>query len=116
MDTSTRKTCDQFKPPPLPSDSSVRPPSPPQVNNAGITKDGLVMTMKPEQWQAVIDINLTGVFFATKAAASACVARLCSVLSAWGSYHAERARTQANSALVPPPLPPSPHQPPTHPH
>lgn len=29
------------------------------------------MTMKPEQWQAVIDINLSGVFFATKAAASA---------------------------------------------
>lgn len=28
------------------------------------------MTMKPEQWQAVIDINLSGVFYATKAAAS----------------------------------------------
>jgi NAD(P)-dependent dehydrogenase (short-subunit alcohol dehydrogenase family) len=34
------------------------------VNNAGITKDGLIMRMKPEQWQAVIDTNLTGVFFA----------------------------------------------------
>ncbi|TFJ85318.1 hypothetical protein NSK_003741 [Nannochloropsis salina CCMP1776] len=40
------------------------------VNNAGITKDGLVMTMKPEAWQAVIDINLSGVFYASKAAAS----------------------------------------------
>jgi NAD(P)-dependent dehydrogenase (short-subunit alcohol dehydrogenase family) len=40
-----------------------------QVNNAGITKDGLVMTMKPEAWQAVIDINLSGVFYASKAAA-----------------------------------------------
>jgi 3-oxoacyl-[acyl-carrier protein] reductase len=37
------------------------------VNNAGITKDTLVMRMKPEQWQAVIDINLTGVFYCTKA-------------------------------------------------
>ncbi|MBX3450981.1 MAG: 3-oxoacyl-[acyl-carrier-protein] reductase [Planctomycetaceae bacterium] len=32
------------------------------VNNAGIIRDGLVATMKPEQWQAVIDTNLTGVF------------------------------------------------------
>jgi 3-oxoacyl-[acyl-carrier protein] reductase len=37
------------------------------VNNAGITRDNLVMRMKPEQWQAVIDINLTGVFYCTKA-------------------------------------------------
>lgn len=37
------------------------------VNNAGITKDGLLMRMKPEAWQAVIDINLTGVFLCTKA-------------------------------------------------
>jgi len=33
------------------------------VNNAGITRDTLVMRMKPEQWQDVIDINLTGVFY-----------------------------------------------------
>ena len=38
------------------------------VNNAGITKDGLVMRMKAEQWQSVIDINLTGVFFCSKEA------------------------------------------------
>lgn len=37
------------------------------VNNAGITKDGLLMRMKLEAWQAVIDINLTGVFLCTKA-------------------------------------------------
>ena len=37
------------------------------VNNAGITKDTLLLRMKPEQWQAVIDLNLTGVFFCTKA-------------------------------------------------
>jgi len=37
------------------------------VNNAGITRDTLVMRMKPEMWQEVIDINLTGVFYCTKA-------------------------------------------------
>ena len=36
------------------------------VNNAGITADGLVMRMKPKQWQDVIDINLTGVFYTTQ--------------------------------------------------
>ena len=37
------------------------------VNNAGITRDGLILRMKPEQWQDVIDVNLTGVFYATQA-------------------------------------------------
>jgi 3-oxoacyl-[acyl-carrier protein] reductase len=37
------------------------------VNNAGITKDTLVMRMKPEQWQSVIDVNLSGVFYCTQA-------------------------------------------------
>ena len=32
------------------------------VNNAGITKDGLAMRMKDEDWQAVIDVNLTSTF------------------------------------------------------
>lgn len=32
------------------------------VNNAGITRDNLMMRMKPEEWQDVIDTNLTGVF------------------------------------------------------
>jgi 3-oxoacyl-[acyl-carrier protein] reductase len=36
------------------------------VNNAGITKDGLLMRMKPEDWNAVIAVNLTGVFNMTK--------------------------------------------------
>ena len=36
------------------------------VNNAGITKDGLVMRMSASQWQDVIDINLSGVFFTTQ--------------------------------------------------
>jgi 3-oxoacyl-[acyl-carrier protein] reductase len=37
------------------------------VNNAGITRDTLLLRMKPEEWQAVIDLNLTGVFLCTKA-------------------------------------------------
>ena len=32
------------------------------VNNAGITRDATLAKMTPEQWQQVIDINLTGVF------------------------------------------------------
>ncbi|CAK9269427.1 unnamed protein product [Sphagnum jensenii] len=38
------------------------------VNNAGITKDTLLMRMKKQQWQDVIDLNLTGVFLCTQAA------------------------------------------------
>jgi 3-oxoacyl-[acyl-carrier protein] reductase len=38
------------------------------VNNAGITRDTLLLRMKLEDWQAVIDLNLTGVFIATRAA------------------------------------------------
>jgi len=36
------------------------------VNNAGITKDTLLMRMKKEDWDAVISVNLTGVFNCTK--------------------------------------------------
>jgi len=36
------------------------------VNNAGITKDTLLMRMKKEDWDAVIAVNLTGVFNCTK--------------------------------------------------
>lgn len=36
------------------------------INNAGITRDGLVMRMKPAAWQAVIDTNLSGVFYCTQ--------------------------------------------------
>lgn len=37
------------------------------VNNAGITRDTLLLRMKPEDWSAVIDLNLTGVFLCTRA-------------------------------------------------
>lgn len=38
------------------------------VNNAGVTKDGLMMRMKDEDWQTVLDINLTGAFRLCRAA------------------------------------------------
>ena len=38
------------------------------VNNAGITRDTLMLRMKPKDWQAVIDLNLSGVFYCLKAA------------------------------------------------
>ncbi|MED5264336.1 MAG: 3-oxoacyl-[acyl-carrier-protein] reductase [Cyanobacteriota bacterium] len=39
------------------------------INNAGITRDGLLMRMKTEDWQAVVNLNLTGVFLCTRAVA-----------------------------------------------
>ncbi|HEY4761239.1 MAG TPA: 3-oxoacyl-[acyl-carrier-protein] reductase [Thermoguttaceae bacterium] len=39
------------------------------VNNAGITRDNMVIRMKDDQWDAVININLKGTFLFTRAAA-----------------------------------------------
>ncbi len=39
------------------------------INNAGILRDATLMKMTAEQWQQVIDVNLTGVFNCTKAVA-----------------------------------------------
>ncbi|MEW6066722.1 MAG: 3-oxoacyl-[acyl-carrier-protein] reductase [Nitrospirota bacterium] len=38
------------------------------INNAGITKDGLLVRMKEEDWDAVINTNLKGAFLCTKEA------------------------------------------------
>ncbi len=38
------------------------------VNNAGITKDTLLLRMNKEQWDQVINVNLTGTFLCTRAA------------------------------------------------
>jgi 3-oxoacyl-[acyl-carrier protein] reductase len=38
------------------------------VNNAGITRDGLIMRMKPEDWDTVLSVNLTGAFQLTQLA------------------------------------------------
>jgi 3-oxoacyl-[acyl-carrier protein] reductase len=40
-----------------------------RVNNAGITRDNVIIRMKDEQWDAVININLRGTFLFTRAAA-----------------------------------------------
>jgi 3-oxoacyl-[acyl-carrier protein] reductase len=37
------------------------------VNNAGITRDNLLMRMKEEEWQSIIDTNLTSIFRLSKA-------------------------------------------------
>lgn len=39
------------------------------INNAGITRDATLLKMSTDQWQQVIDVNLTGVFNATKVVA-----------------------------------------------
>lgn len=39
------------------------------VNNAGITKDGLMLRMKDEDWDAVLNVNLRGAFICTREAA-----------------------------------------------
>ncbi|MBC7963330.1 MAG: 3-oxoacyl-[acyl-carrier-protein] reductase [Steroidobacteraceae bacterium] len=38
------------------------------VNNAGITRDGLLMRMKDDDWDAVMNVNLKGAFLCTRAA------------------------------------------------
>ena len=58
------------------------------VNNAGITRDGLMMRMKPEDWEAVISINLTGAFqltqFAMKSMMSQRFGRIVNIASVVG--------------------------------
>ncbi len=39
------------------------------VNNAGITRDGFLVKMPPSQWDQVLAVNLTGVFYCTQASA-----------------------------------------------
>lgn len=39
------------------------------VNNAGITRDGLLLRMKDEEWDAVLNVNLKGAFLCSRAAA-----------------------------------------------
>ena len=62
------------------------------VNNAGITRDGLLMRMKEGDWQAVLNTNLTGAFHCTKAASkimmkqrSGCIVNISSVVGLTGN-------------------------------
>jgi 3-oxoacyl-[acyl-carrier protein] reductase len=45
------------------------------INNAGITRDATLLKMEAEQWQQVIDVNLSGVFYCTQAVAPYMVER-----------------------------------------
>jgi len=40
------------------------------VNNAGITRDGLLVRMSPENWRAPLEVNLNGTFYFTRAVAA----------------------------------------------
>jgi 3-oxoacyl-[acyl-carrier protein] reductase len=62
------------------------------VNNAGITRDGLIMRMKEEDWDAVISVNLKSVFNCIKAISkimvrqkSGCIINLASVVGVMGN-------------------------------
>ena len=43
------------------------------INNAGITRDNLLLRMKEEDWDAVLDVNLKGTFNCTKAVSKAMI-------------------------------------------
>ena len=47
------------------------------VNNAGITRDGLLIRMKDEDWDSVISVNLKGAFNCTRAAAKVMMKQRC---------------------------------------
>lgn len=62
------------------------------VNNAGITRDGLIMRMKEEDWDAVISVNLKSAFNCIKAISkimvrqkSGCIINLASVVGVMGN-------------------------------
>ncbi|HEY9054005.1 MAG TPA: 3-oxoacyl-[acyl-carrier-protein] reductase [Rectinemataceae bacterium] len=62
------------------------------VNNAGITKDGLAMRMKTEDWDAVLDANLKSAFILCRAASrqmlkqkSGCILNISSVVGISGN-------------------------------
>ncbi|HAS46039.1 MAG TPA: 3-oxoacyl-ACP reductase FabG [Microscillaceae bacterium] len=63
------------------------------VNNAGIVRDASFKKMTPEQWQQVIDVNLTGVFNCTKGASKYMmeanygkIVNLASVVGIYGNF------------------------------
>jgi 3-oxoacyl-[acyl-carrier protein] reductase len=63
------------------------------INNAGITRDASLQKMSVDQWQQVIDVNLTGAFLCTKAiskhmiaAANGRIINTASVVAHYGNY------------------------------
>ncbi len=55
IDALVKEICERFSAPAI------------LVNNAGITRDNLLMRMKPEEWDAVIDTNLSSLYRLSKA-------------------------------------------------
>ncbi len=63
------------------------------INNAGITRDATLKNMTQEQWQQVIDVNLTGVFNCSKAVSKfmlekkkGCIINASSVVGLYGNF------------------------------
>ncbi|MFA6990002.1 MAG: 3-oxoacyl-[acyl-carrier-protein] reductase [Candidatus Gastranaerophilaceae bacterium] len=62
------------------------------VNNAGITKDNLIIRMSPEEWENVIKINLNSAFYVTKPVAKimmkqryGCIINMASIVGIFGN-------------------------------
>lgn len=63
------------------------------VNNAGITRDTLLVRMKEKDWDAVLNVNLKGAFLCTKVAAksmmkqrSGCMINIASIVGVTGNF------------------------------
>ena len=75
------------------------------VNNAGITRDGLLVRMKTKDWDAVLDTNLKGSFLCTKAVAKIMMkqrhGRIINIASVVGAYgNAGQANYSASKAGI----------------
>ena len=70
------------------------------VNNAGITRDGLMMRMKLEHWQAVIDTNLTGVFLAIQVRGCASETQACAFRLGAGAHVQPGVRWAGGPAVI----------------
>jgi 3-oxoacyl-[acyl-carrier protein] reductase len=62
------------------------------VNNAGVTRDGLLVRMSDDQWRLVMQVNLDGAFYCSRAAArvmlrrrSGCIVNIASVVGLMGN-------------------------------
>jgi 3-oxoacyl-[acyl-carrier protein] reductase len=69
------------------------------VNNAGITRDGLLIRMEDADWEAVLKVNLTGAFIGTRAAGKHMIRQRGGCIVNMASYSGlEGNRGQANYA------------------
>jgi len=71
------------------------------VNNAGVTKDGLALRMKKDDWDLVLNINLRGAFLATQQALPGMLKERWGASSTSPPWWASRA-TQGRSTTSPP--------------